>query len=170
MIIAIGCDHIVTDTKIALSDHLKLDGHEVIDVGTYDYTRTHYPIFGARVARLVVDGGARFGVVICGTGVGITVAANKNYGIRAALVRDVSSARYARRVLDANVLGLGGKIVGLNLLFEIVDAFVSTDYVPNVESERLIKKIDALVPLGNLNSDSVFKEEIRRWDQGFYHD
>lgn len=80
MIISIGNDHIVTDVKIQLSNFLKAQGHTVIDEGTYDTTRTHYPIYGKRVAEDVADGRADLGVVLCGTGIGISTAADKNEG------------------------------------------------------------------------------------------
>ena len=93
MIIALGNDHIVTDVKMQISDFLKAQGHKVIDVGTYDNTRTHYPIYGLKVADLVRDGKADLGVVLCGTGVGISTACDKNVGVRAALVGDVVTAK-----------------------------------------------------------------------------
>ena len=77
MKIALGCDHIVTDVKMKISKHLKEQGHEIIDVGTYDFVRTHYPIYGRLIAEEVVNGRADFGVALCGTGVGIAVSANK---------------------------------------------------------------------------------------------
>ena len=121
--IVIGGDHIVTANKVRLRDALIAQGHNVVDVGTYDGTRTHFPIYGKRVAEEVVNNNYDFGIVICGTGVGITNSAQKIKGARVALVRDLQSAKTAREQFDANIIGFGGQITGFGIMLEAVDIF-----------------------------------------------
>lgn len=172
IVIAIGNDHIVTDVKIKVSDHLKEMGYQVIDEGTHDFTRTHYPMYGKRVAEDVADGRADLGIVLCGTGIGISTAANKNEGIRAAMVGDATQAKYAREELNANVLGFGGIVLGRDFIFDIVDSFLNAEYKPSQENKELIEKIDSIAQPNPDQKDNphFFDEENEKWADGVYHD
>lgn len=172
MRIAIGNDHIVTDVKQKLSDFLKDEGHEVIDEGTYDFTRTHYPIYGKRVAEDVADGRADLGIVLCGTGIGISTAADKNEGVRAAMTNDVTSAKYAKEYLNANVLGFGGATVGEHLAEDMIKAFMDAEYKETPENAKIIDKINKIATTDPEQKDNphFFDEELEKWNEGYYHD
>lgn len=172
MIISLGCDHIVTDIKDKVLKHLETKGFEVIDCGTYDFKRTHYPIYGKKVAETVTTKQADLGIVICGTGVGIANAANKVFGARTALVRDISSAKYAKEFLNANIIAVGGKIVGEHLLYSIIDTFIETKFNNTDENNMIIDKLMSLEVNKDIQTgdDNFFNEFLEKWDTGYYGD
>ena len=110
MRISVGSDHAGLELKRLLVEHLAFLGHEVVDLGTNSPDEVDYPDFGAAVGRSVASGGTDFGVCVCGTGIGMAIAANKVHGVRAAVVHDVSSARLAREHNKANVICFGARL------------------------------------------------------------
>ena len=171
MIISVGCDHIVTEVKDSVVEYLESKGHEVIDNGTYDKVRTHYPIYGKKTAEKVVNGEADLGIVICGTGVGITNSSAKIKGARVALVRDVETARYSKENLDINILGFGGRITGLGLMENIIDVFLETKFNPTEENIAMVEKLNNMIEKDYANGDEhYFDEFMDKWDRGEYHD
>lgn len=164
--IAIGCDHIVTPIKDQIRDYLIAQGHDVVDYGTYDKTRTHFPIFGKRVAEGVINNNMDFGIVICGTGVGITNSANKVKGARVALVRDLMSAKVAREQFDANIIGFGGRITGTGVMEEAIQVFMDTEFKGD---KQLVDYLDGLVD-SEANKGVYFEEQKIKWENGEYHD
>jgi galactose-6-phosphate isomerase len=165
MIIAFGCDHIVTPLKDELVKHFKNLGHSIIDCGTYDKTRTHYPIYGRQVALKVADKTADLGVVICGTGVGISNSASKVKGSRTLLVTNPVSARQAKEKFDANIISFGGRVVGIGIGIDIIQAFIDAKY--NGENKELISLINNKVP--TLKDDAgLYKSILSKWHDGYY--
>ncbi len=141
MKISIGCDHGGYDLKEAVKAHLTEAGHEVIDVGCYDKSSCDYPVFGKAAAKKVADGECDRGVLICTTGIGMSMVANKVKGVRAALCSDSLSARLTREHNNANMLVLGAGIVGQNLALNIVDVFMDTDFS---NAERHVKRVNMI--------------------------
>jgi ribose 5-phosphate isomerase B len=144
MKIAIGSDHGGFDLKTIIIDHLKKQGTEVTDFGTYSCDSCDYPDYAVPVCDAVLTGKADFGILICGTGIGISISANKIHGIRCALLGDVFSAKATRSHNDANVMALGGRVVGDGLALEIVDAFLNT---PFSGDQRHAKRIEKMMKL-----------------------
>ena len=128
MKIVIGCDHAGYNIKNAVKLHIEQMGHQVIDVGTNSTDSCHYPIYASAACKQILDGNAELGILICGTGIGMSIAANKHRGIRAACCSDVFSARLTREHNDANVLCFGQRVVGIGLALDLVDAFLEAEY------------------------------------------
>lgn len=140
--IAIGSDHGGYDLKVQVMEHLKERGLECKDFGCYDKSSCDYPEFGRAVAQAVADGECEKGIVVCTTGIGISMAANKVKGVRCALCTDAYLAKMTRLHNDANVLALGGGFTGKNLAMEIVDTFLDTEFSQGENHIRRISKIE----------------------------
>lgn len=143
MKVSIGCDHGGYALKEEVKAHLIEKGIEVEDFGTNDLNSCDYPDFGIAAAKAVAEGKVDKGIVICTTGIGISIAANKVKGIRCALCSDLTSARLTREHNDANVLALGAAIVGHLVAIDIVDVFLSTEFSGLEKHARRIEKIKA---------------------------
>lgn len=144
MKISIACDHGAYMLKNKVAQHLKDQGHEVVDFGTNGPESCDYPDFAAQAARAVADGTCERGIVLCTTGIGVSITANKIHGIRCALLSDVLSAKMTRLHNDTNMMALGAGIVGENLALEIVDTWVSTTFSGEPRHQRRIDKVMAL--------------------------
>ncbi len=142
MKIAIGSDHGGFDMKEAVIAHLKEKGYEVEDVGCYDKKSCDYPTYGRAVAHAVADGKCDRGIVICTTGIGISIVANKVRGIRAGLCSDTTAAFLTRSHNDANVLAMGAGMIGLNVAIDVVDTFLETEFSGLEKHARRIAAIE----------------------------
>jgi ribose 5-phosphate isomerase B len=147
MRIAIGADHAGFLLKEDIAAHLRKAGHEILDLGTHSTERVDYPDFGAAVGRAVAAGEADRGVCVCGSGIGIAIAANKVPGVRAATVHDVTSAHLAREHNAANVVCVGERLIGPSVAIEAIDAFLAATFEGGRHAAR-VAKIDALLPPG----------------------
>lgn len=145
MKVAIGCDHIGYSLKLEVIDHLVEQGIEIIDIGTNSNERCDYPTYGYKTAMAVKDHIADLGILICGTGVGISLAANKVKGIRAVVCSESYSAYMARSHNDANIVAFGARVIGSATAFQIVDAFLSASF----EGGRHQKRVEMLGQIEN---------------------
>ena len=145
MKIAIGCDHGALALKESVKKVLAELGAEVDDIGTYTEDSVDYPDIAEKVCEKVVSGDAERGVVLCGTGIGISIAANKIKGIRCALCSEAYSARMARAHNDANVLALGGRVLGPELAADVVRTFFAQDF----EGGRHARRVGKIIALEN---------------------
>lgn len=144
MKIGIGADHGGTFLKEEIKAYLQKKGYEAKDVGTWGSDPVDYPDIALEVAQMVVDGTVDKGILICGTGIGISISANKVPGIRCALLSDVFSAKATRSHNDANMMALGGRVMGPGLAVEIVDAFLHTPFSEEPRHQKRIDKVSAI--------------------------
>lgn len=141
--IALACDHGALDLKLAVKRHLEEKGITCQDFGTDTADSCDYPDFVAAAARAVASGACEKGIVLCTTGIGISIAANKIKGIRCALLSDLMSARLCRQHNDSNMMAMGAGVVGTKLALEIVDTWLATDF----EGGRHQRRVDKLMAL-----------------------
>ena len=144
MKIAIACDHGALELKNAVGAHLTQQGHEVVDFGCHTTASCDYPDIIAPAARAVASGECDRGIVMCTTGIGVSIVANKIDGIRCALLGDTWSARMTRMHNDTNMMALGGGVVGPHLALDIVDTWLGTEFSGGERHVRRISKITAL--------------------------
>ena len=143
--IAIGCDHGGLNVKNALCEHLKDRGLEVCDFGTFDTASVDYPDIAKKVCTAVQKGEAGKGILVCGTGIGMSIAANKHKGIRAAVCSEHFSTRYTRLHNDSNVLCLGERVIGAGLACELADLFIDTAF----EGGRHMTRVNKITEIEN---------------------
>ena len=144
MKIAIGCDHGALALKNTVKAHLEKKGYEVCDYGTYTLDSCDYPDFAEKAAKAVASGECEKGIVLCTTGIGISIAANKVKGIRCALLSDLMSARLTREHNDTNMMAMGAAVVGEMLALQIVDIWIGTEFSHEAKHQRRIDKVMAL--------------------------
>jgi ribose 5-phosphate isomerase B len=143
--LVIGCDHAAPELKAIVRDHLIERGFEVIEVGTHTTDSCNYPDYAHALCKKIQSGECELGILICGTGIGMSMAANKHKGIRAACCSDTFSARLTRLHNDANVLCFGARVVGQGLAIDLADAFVDAEF----EGGKHQKRIDMFVDIEN---------------------
>lgn len=145
MKIALGCDHGGFEHKNAIKDHLEERGFEVKDFGIYENVSVDYPDIAVKVGNSVAGGECELGILVCGTGIGMSLAANKIKGIRAAACSEHFSAKYTRMHNNSNILCLGGRVIGVGTALELVDLFVDTSF----EGGRHQRRIDKISNIEN---------------------
>ena len=145
MKIAIGCDHGGLEHKNAIVEHLMERGFEVIDFGIYEQKSIDYPEIALKVANSIASGETERGFLVCGTGIGMSLAANKVKGIRAAACSEHFSAKYTRLHNDSNILCLGGRVIGVGTALELADLFVDTEF----EGGRHQRRVDMITDIEN---------------------
>lgn len=144
MKISIGCDHGALALKNTVVSHLQAKGHQVVDFGTHTLDSCDYPDFAAAAAKAVANGECERGIVLCTTGIGVSIAANKVNGVRCALLSDLMTARMTREHNDTNMMAIGAGVVGEMLALQIVDTWLDTPFSHNERHQRRIDKVMAL--------------------------
>ena len=147
MKIALGCDHGGFEHKNAILEHLKEQGYEVVDFGIYENKSVDYPDIALKVCESIVSGECRCGILVCGTGIGMSIVANKVKGIRAAACSEHFSAKYTRLHNNSNVLCLGGRVIGVGTALELADLFLTTEF----EGGRHQNRVDKITAIENNN-------------------
>ena len=145
MKIAIGCDHGGLSHKNTICEHLKERGFDVEDFGIYEQVSVDYPAIAEKVCESIVNGKNELGILVCGTGIGMSIAANKVNGIRAAAVSEHFSAKYTRLHNNSNILCLGGRVIGEGTAVELADIFVDTEF----EGGRHQRRVDMITEIEN---------------------
>jgi ribose 5-phosphate isomerase B len=148
--IAIASDHAALDMKALLCSYMSANGHDVSDLGTHNDASVDYPDYGYKLADAIANGDADKGVVLCGSGIGISIAVNRNAACRAALVSEPLSAALAREHNDANVLAMGARIIGAEMAKACLDAFLNTEFGGDRHSRRV----------GKLSNPHLSKETV----------
>lgn len=143
--IILGADHGGYELKNTVKAHLLSLGYEVTDVGTDSAQSCDYPVFASRLCKKIQSGDSELGILVCGTGIGMSMAANKHRGIRAACCSDTFSARLTRIHNDANVLCIGARVVGAGLAIDLVEAFINAEF----EGDRHIKRLSLIEDIEN---------------------
>lgn len=146
MHIAIASDHAALDLKAALVQYLYELGHEVIDLGPDNATSVDYPDYGYKLAATIASGTAEKGIALCGSGIGISIAVNRNSACRAALVSEPLSAALAREHNDANVIAMGARLIGIEMAKACVDAFITTPFGGERHARRVNKLSNPTLP------------------------
>lgn len=141
--VALGCDEAAFEMKQALVEHVRSLGHEVEDFGTHDAQPILYPDVAFEVAKAIADGRYDRGILMCGTGIGVAISANKVPGIRAAQAHDTYSAERARKSNDAQIVTMGARVIGIELAKVIAESFLSNEYAPGGRSQPKVDRIEA---------------------------
>tara|TARA_B100000678_G_scaffold184398_1_gene154133 strand:+ start:376 stop:837 length:462 start_codon:yes stop_codon:yes gene_type:complete len=141
--VALGCDEAAYEMKQAMIEHVRSLGHEVEDFGTHDAQPVLYPDIAFEVAQAIADGRFDRGILMCGTGIGVAISANKVSGIRAAQAHDTYSAERARKSNDAQIVTMGARVIGIELAKTIAEAFLSSEFDPGGRSQPKVDRIEA---------------------------